>query len=167
MAQSRNVPRNRILKDDALLEIAASRPGSIEALGKSRLLLREARKGDIAEGILAAVTRAEKLPDAQIPRPARGPDRKSGSEALGDLLRVLLKSRAEAEGVAQRLIASSADLDLIASEDAPDVPALRGWRGQVFGQDALRLKRGEIALCAHNGSVQIVEIGADVRGNAA
>ena len=84
--------------------------------------------------------------------------RKTGSMALAELLRVLLKARSEAEGVAQRLIASSADLDLLAAEASPDIPALHGWRLEVFGRDALRLKRGEIALSAAGDSVRVIEL---------
>ena len=157
-AQSKDVPRSRILKDDALLELAANRPHNAEELGKARLLLREARRGEIADGILAAVARAEAVPAAEIPKPAEPPARKPGAEALADLLRVLLKARADAEGVAQRLIASSADLDAIAAEAEPDVAALRGWRLDVFGRDALRLRRGEIALSAEGGAVKVVSL---------
>lgn len=157
-AQSRNVPRGRILKDDALLELAANRPRSIEDLGKSRLLLREARRGDIAEGILAAIAAAEALPAADQPRVSEAASRKSGAESLADLLRVLLKAKAETSDVAQRLVASSADLDAIAAEDSPDVPALRGWRFELFGRDAMRLKRGEIALSADGARVRVVEV---------
>ncbi len=157
-AQTRNVPRSRILKDDALLELAANRPKSPEDLGKSRLLLREARRGDVAEGILAAIAAAEHLPASEIPQPVEPPARKPGGEALSDLLRVLLKARADAEGVAQRLIASSADLDLIAGGAETDVPALTGWRREVFGADALRLRAGEIALSSKDGAVRVVAL---------
>ncbi len=158
-AQTRNVPRSRILKDDALLELAANRPKTPDDLGKSRLLLREARRGEIADGILAAIATAETLGPDAIPQVAEPPARRAGAEALADLLRVLLKARAEAEGVAQRLIASSADLDALASEPEPAIPALSGWRREVFGNDALRLKRGEIALSARGGSVEVVPLG--------
>jgi ribonuclease D len=161
-AQSRNVPRARILKDDALLELAANRPRSHEELGKSRLLLREARRGDIADGILAAIAAADALPAAALPRPEEPALRRPGAEALADLLRVLLKAQAEAAGVAQRLVASGADLDAIAGEDAPEVPALRGWRYELFGRDALRLKRGEIALSAEGARVRVVELVREV-----
>jgi ribonuclease D len=157
-AQTRNVPRSRILKDDALLELAANRPRNLEDLGKSRLLLREARRGEIAEGILAAIAAAEALPAAALPRVAEPSPRPQGAEALSDLLRVLLKACAEATGVAQRLIASSADLDAIAAEDQPDVPAMTGWRYEVFGRDAQRLKRGEIALSAAGSAVRIIPL---------
>ena len=155
MAQSRNVPRARILKDDALLELAANRPKTPEDLAKSRLLLREARRGEVADGILAAIATAEAMPAAEVPPAPDQPSRKPGAEALADLLRVLLKARAEAEGVAQRLIASGADLDALASGEDADIPALHGWRLEVFGKDALRLKRGEIALSAAGGSVTV------------
>jgi ribonuclease D len=158
MAQSRDVPRGRILKDDALLELAANRPHTHEDLGKSRLLLREARRGEVADAILAALASAEALPASALPRPEAPPLRRPGSEALGELLRVLLKARAETSGVAQRLIASSAELDRLATEAAPDVPALSGWRLDLFGRDALRLKRGEIGLSAGDGSVRVVEL---------
>ena len=158
MAQSRNVPRARILKDDALLELAANRPKTPEDLAKSRLLLREARRGEIAEGILAAIAEAEALPPDEMPHLPEPPQRKPGSEALADLLRVLLKARSETEGVAQRLIASSADLDAIAAGECDAVPALHGWRHEVFGRDALRLRRGEIALAADGGAVKVVPL---------
>jgi ribonuclease D len=160
-ARDRNVPRSRILKDDALLELAANRPHTPQELGKSRLLLREARRGEVAEGILAAIVAADALPPDAIPKPAEAPERKAGAEGLADLLRVLLKARADAEGVAQRLIASSADLDAIAAGDAPDVAALHGWRFEVFGRDALRLKRGEIALSADGSAVKVVPVATD------
>jgi ribonuclease D len=157
-AQSRNIPRNRIFKDDALLELAANRPATIEELGKSRLLLREGRKGEIAEGILAAITAAQDLPRSEIPVPKEVIERRPGAEGLSELLRVLLKARADSENVAQRLVASSADLDRLAAEDAPEIPAMHGWRFEIFGRDALRLKRGEIALCARGGEVGVVSL---------
>lgn len=158
LAQSRNVPRARILKDDALLELAANRPKSLEDLGKSRLLLREARRGEIAEGILEAIRAAEAMSPAEVPQVPETPQRRSGSEAVADLLRVLVKARADAEGVAQRLIASSADLDAIASGVTEGVQAMHGWRFEVFGRDALRLSRGEIALSAEGGAVRVVPL---------
>ena len=158
LAQRRNVPRARILKDDALLELAANRPRTAEDLAKSRLLLREARRGEVAEAILAAIAAAEAVPVAEVPQPADAGSRKPGSEALADLLRVLLKARAEAEGVAQRLIASGADLDAIAAGETDGVAALTGWRHEVFGHDALRLRRGEIALAAEGGAVRVVPL---------
>ncbi len=156
-AQEKNVPRNRMMKDDALLEIASSRPQSLEELGRSRLLLREARKGDIAQEILAAVAEGEGVSKDDQPRPEEPAPSRPGSGALIDLLKVLLKARAEEIGVASKLLASSEDLSRIANEDDPDVPALKGWRRDAFGELALQLKSGEIALSASRNGIEIVE----------
>ena len=155
-AQTRDVPRSRVFKDDALIELASTRPQSEADLGKSRLLLREARKGDIATGILAAVKQGMETSD--LPKPAQDEPGRVGNPALSDLLRVLLKAKSDQANVAAKLIASSSDLDAIAS-GARDLPALSGWRAEVFGKDALRLARGEIALSADSGNVKIVEVG--------
>lgn len=154
-AQQRDVPRSRVLKDDALIELASTRPQSEADLGKSRLLLRDARKGDIAQGILAAVKVGMEARD--LPKPAVEEPGRAGNAALSDLLRVLLKAKAEAANVAPKLIASAADLDAIASGER-DLPALSGWRAEVFGDDALRLANGQIALSAVQGSVKIVAV---------
>ncbi len=156
-AQRDNVPRSRVLKDDALLELASTRPATHEDLGKSRLLLREGRRGEIADGILAAVRTAMALPAEALPRPPADGDQPQVNPALADLLRVLLKAKAETLGVAPRLIASAADLDAMAG-GALDGALTRGWRGEVFGEDALRLCRGEIALTAKGQSVKVVRL---------
>ncbi len=156
-AQTRNVPRSRVFKDDALLELASTKPTTIEELGRSRLLLREGRRADIAEGILAAVQAGLAVKPEDYPRPDTGRDQLQVDSALADLLRVLLKAKSESAGVAQKLIASSSDLDALAAGDR-SVPALKGWRGEVFGQDALRLCQGEIALSAKGGAVRVVPV---------
>ncbi len=156
-AQDRNVPRNRVFKDDALVELASTKPASFEDLGRSRLLLREARKGDIAQGILDAVARGQAMDKADLPKVTGGPDKGQVNAALADLLRVLLKARTESSGVAPKLIAPSADLDALAA-GARDVPALKGWRREVFGEDALRLCEGRIALSANGSKVAVIEI---------
>lgn len=154
-AQTRNVPRSRVFKDDALVELASTRPATEADLGKSRLLLRDARRGEIAQGILAAIARA--AADEHPPKPAEAHPGPPGNPALGDLLRVLLKAKADAAGVAPRLIASAADLDHIAAGERA-APALQGWRAEVFGQDALRLCAGEVALSARKGQVRVVPL---------
>ncbi|MCP5074207.1 MAG: ribonuclease D [Rhodobacteraceae bacterium] len=156
-ARDNNVPRNRVYKDDALMELAATRPKSIQELSKSRLLLREARKGAISEGILAAVEIASGYRPEDYPQAEPQRQKPIGSEGLADLLRVLLKANAEAIGVAQKLIASSADLDAIAAGD-PIVPVFKGWRNEVFGRDAKALIQGEIALSANGSSVTKVRL---------
>ena len=156
-AQGNNVPRSRVMKDDALLELASTRPTNLEELGRSRLLMREGRKSEIAEGILAAIKsgmemRADDLPRADVSR-----DQLQVNPALADLLRVLLKAKAEQLGVAPKLIASAADLDLIAA-GSRDLDALKGWRAEAFGDDAQRLCRGEIALSAKGSEVRVVKL---------
>lgn len=156
-AQTNNVPRNRVFKDDALVELASTKPRNPSELGGSRLLLREARKGAIAEGILAAVARGVACAPENQPKPDRSKEKLQVNPALADLLRVLLKAKTEAEGVAAKLIAPSADLDAIAAGQR-DVAALSGWRREVFGADALRLCEGKIALAAKGQMVQVVEL---------
>ena len=163
LARTRNVPRNRIMKDDAMLEVASTRPETLSDLGKSRLLLREARKGEVAEGILAAVKKGRDVPKADQPHFSPPKPKRSGIEGLVELLRVLLKAKAEEAGVAPRLIASTHDLEALAGDDNTDAPVLRGWRRQVFGEDALRLKRGEVALSANGDAVTIVPVPAEAR----
>ncbi|MFI0396165.1 ribonuclease D [Paracoccus jiaweipingae] len=155
-AQRRDIPRSRVFKDDALIELASTKPASEADLGRSRLLLREARKGDIAAGILAAVKAGQDSTDLPKTQPEAPGAPKDG--ALADLLRVLLKAKADAAGVAPKLIASASDLDALAAGQR-DLPMLAGWRAEVFGRDALRLAQGEIALSARNGAVQVVETG--------
>ena len=157
-AQSRNVPRNRVMKDDALLELASTKPATAQDLGRSRLLLREARRGEIADGILAAVKAGLETPPENMPKPPdNGREKLQVNPALADLLRVLLKARSEQEKVAQKLIASAADLDLIAAGKR-DVAALSGWRREVFGADALRLCEGKLALAAAGSNVKVIEL---------
>lgn len=152
-AQARDIPRSRVFKDDAMIELASTKPANEGDLSRSRLLLREARRGDIAAGIIEAVQAG--LAAKDLPQPKKDEPGKPGNPALSDLLRVLLKAKADATGVAPKLIASSADLDAIATGDR-DLPALKGWRAEVFGHDALRLAAGDIALSAEGGAVRIV-----------
>ncbi len=156
-AQGRNVPRNRVYKDEAMLELASTKPKTIQDLGRSRLLQREARKGEIAEGILAAVAKGMETDPADFPKPDKSREKLQVNPALADLLRVLLKSKAEEAGVALKLIATSAELDAIAAGQR-DGKSLSGWRNEVFGKDALRLCEGKIALTAQGTAVKVVEL---------
>lgn len=156
-AQTQNVPRSRVMKDDALLELASTRPATIEELGRSRLLLREGRKPEIAEGILAAVKAGLEMKPEDMPKVDPQKDQPQVNGALADLLRVLLKAKSESLGVAPRLIASSADLDAIAA-GGRDGEALKGWRREAFGEDALRLCKGEVALSAKGTEVRVVRL---------
>lgn len=156
-AQRQNVPRSRVMKDDALLELASTRPATMEELGRSRLLLREGRKPEIAEGILAAIKSGLEMKPEDMPRPDTSREQLQVNPALADLLRVLLKAKSEQLGVASKLIASAADLDAIAAGER-DVEALKGWRAEAFGEDALRLCKGEIALSAKGTEVRVVRL---------
>ncbi len=158
-AQRRDVPRGRILKDDAILEIGANKPKTRDQLLASRSLQREGRKPEVCDAILAAVEAGEAAPLEEPPHNPRHFLRpKPGAQALSDLLKVLLKAKAENLGVAQRLIASASELEDLAQGMRDDVKALDGWRREAFGADALRLINGEIALSAGSAGVQVVEI---------
>ena len=159
-AQGRDIPRSRILRDEALLEIAAHAPETIDDLARIRGLGRPVAEGRLGGEMLAAVKRGLALPDAEVPKLAPRTELPVGLGPLTDLLRVLLKLRAEEHEVAQKLIASAADLELIAADDAAEVPALAGWRSQVFGADALALKHGRLALTAQGKAIRVVEIPA-------
>ena len=156
-AQERNIPRNRVYKDDAMVELASNKPKNHEELGRARLLLRDARKGDIADGILKAVAAGVACPNDDLPQPDRSREKLQVNPALADLLRVLLKSKTESAGVAAKLIASAADLDAIAAGNR-DVQAMRGWRLDVFGNDAKALCEGKIALTAVGNDVKAVPV---------
>ena len=155
-AQDRNVPRNRVFKDDALIELASTKPQNEQDLNRSRLLLREARKGDIAAGILAAIKAGLAVPNDALPRPDNSREKLQVNPAIADMLRVLLKAKADQEGVAQKLIANAQDLDQLAAGKR-DIAALRGWRAEVFGKDALRLCDGEVALAVKGAKVICVD----------
>ncbi len=151
-AQTRNIPRNRVFKDDALVELASTRPTSLQELGRSRLLLRDARRGEIAEGILAAVKRGLEIPASDIPKPEKSREKRQTNPALSELLRVLLKARSAEFGVAAKLIASASDLDAISAGER-DLQALKGWRNEVFGRDAIRLCEGRLGLAARGREI--------------
>lgn len=156
-AQTKNMPRNRVFKDDALVELASARPKNMGDLGKMRLLLRDARKGAIAEGIIAAVKVGVNCPPDQVPVVDKSRERLQVNPAIADMLRVLLKARAEDAGVAQKLIASAAELDQIAAGDR-DVKALTGWRHEVFGADALELCAGKVGLAVRGKTVVTIPL---------
>lgn len=156
-AQTKDIPRNRVFKDDALLELASSKPKNSGDLNRLRLLLREARKGEIADGILEAVKMGLETPPEDQPKPDRSRERLQVNPALADLLRVLLKARSEAMGVAQKLVATAAELDEIAAGER-DVPSMKGWRAEVFGDDATKLCDGKLALRAKGQEVEVISL---------
>lgn len=151
-AQARDLPRNRIIKDDSLLDVAGSAPKSLDDLSRIRGLSRGFAEGKLGKGLLDAVSRAMTVPKEALPKPPKQERPLPGLGPVTDLLKVLLKRNCETAGVASRLIANGEDLERIAADDNAEVPALSGWRRELFGEDALALKRGEIALtCGANG----------------
>ncbi len=153
-AQHRDVPRQRVLKDDALMDIVARAPRSVEALAELRSVPNGFERSRSGGEVLAAIERGLALDPKTLPRLERERGR-GGNGAVLDLLKVLLKAVAEAERVAPKIIASSDDLEAIASDDEADVPALQGWRREVFGDKALALKSGSLGLRVLRGRVVV------------
>jgi ribonuclease D len=158
-AQKRDVPRNRIIRDDSMLDLAAHPPANAEELGRGRGVGRGIAEGKFGPEILAAVQRALKSDPATWPQFKPRVALPQGLGPLTDLLRVLLKTRCEQHDVAQKLVADTEDLEMIAADDNADVAALKGWRREVFGEDALKLKHGKLALAAQGAQVKLVELG--------
>lgn len=157
-AQRVNIPRQRLVKDEALLEIAATMPADAAALARIRSISRGLAEGRTGDSLLEAIRAARAIPDSALP-PAPAPrDAQRASPALIALLKVLLAAKCEYHHVAPRLVASSDDLDRLATEEAPEIPALHGWRREVFGEDALALKRGRIALGAAGRDVKTIQL---------
>lgn len=158
-AQQRDQPRGRVLKDDAIDEIATQAPTDLAALDRLRAVPKGFSGSRFGPDLIEAVREALKDPEAYAPvieRPK--PSASPAAGAVVELLKVLLKARAEEAGVASKLIATVSDLDLIANDDKADTPALKGWRREAFGEDALRVKRGELALVLDGARVRVVEV---------
>jgi ribonuclease D len=153
-AQHRDVPRQRVLKDDALMDIVQRAPRSVEALGELRSVPNGFERSRAGGEVLAAVERALALDPRSLPRLERERGRPSNGAVL-DLLKVLLKATADAERVAPKIIASSDDLEEIAGNDEAEVPALHGWRREIFGEKALALKNGSLSLKIVRGRVTV------------
>ena len=156
-AQERDLPRNRVLRDDLLLEVAANRPASTEELAKLRRINLDRRS---AAGAVEAIRTALAIPQADLPKIEPPPKLARGLGPLIDLLRVLLKLKCEENNVAQRLVATTADLEAIAADSAPGVAALKGWRYEVFGKAALAMKQGELGLAVRGGHLTLVPLAA-------
>jgi ribonuclease D len=158
-AQARDQPRGRILKDEAIDELASQAPTDLEALGRLRGVPKGFGGSRFGAEIVEIVGAALKDPEAQAPAQERArPPANPAAGAVVELLKVLLKARAEETSVAPKLIATVADLEKIATDDDADTPALEGWRRKAFGEDALRLKRGELALVLDGARVRVVEV---------
>jgi ribonuclease D len=154
-AQAQDVPRSRILKDEALYDIASQAPCTPEDLGSLRTLHNGFARSMRGRAVLEAVGRGLGRDPSSIPPIERGEPMPPEAQAVVDLLRVLLKATAARHGVAPKLIATSDELEEIARSGDTDVPVLRGWRRKLFGEDALALKRGELALVIKDGEVAV------------
>jgi ribonuclease D len=156
-ARSRDVPRSRILKDDAIYEVAADQPRDAAALGNLRSLSKGFERSRAGEEILACVQRALAIPRDRLPAIPRGKPMPDGAGAAVDLMKVLLKLVCEKHGVASKAVATVDELEAIAIDDEADVPALKGWRRDLFGTEALKLKHGRLALSFDGRKVVAVD----------
>ena len=158
-AQTRNIPRGRVLKDEALTEIAAHPPETPDALERIRAVPKGFANSKLGKGLLEAI--AQGLV-AQPPEGAMADNkqrrRREPSPAVIDLLKTLLRLRAEAAGVAPRLIANAEDIERLAANEDEGVAALHGWRNEVFGKDAIALRKGDLAIALENGEAVVVEL---------
>jgi ribonuclease D len=157
-AQTRDTPRSRIIKDDGLYEIAQAAPRTAEDLAVLRAVPRGFERSKPAERLLVQLNAALDNPKAFAPDIGKQRSAPPNMGPVMEMLKLFLKVVADQEGVAARLIATVPDLEQLAADDEADIPALKGWRRQVFGAQALRLKRGELALVLENGHVDAVEL---------
>ena len=155
-AQRSNIPRQRMLKDEALLELAATAPTDPELLARARGITRGFAEGKTGASLLAAVAEAKALPDDALPALPAHRDGPKPSPALVSLLKVLLAAKCEQFHVAPKLVANSEEIDRLAGEDNPDLPSLVGWRADVFGNDARALKAGKLALGVDGKRVKLI-----------
>lgn len=156
-AQSRDVPRSRVIKDEAISELAQQQPKTPEALSHMRGLPKGFERSKSGEAILTAIQTALALDPASLPPLTRDKPLSNGASATVELLKVLLRLVSEQHGVASKVVATVDELQKIAGEDEPDVPALHGWRRAMFGEQALKLKRGELALAFEGSKVVAFE----------
>jgi len=159
-AEGRNVPRNRVLRDEVVQQIASEQPRGLDGLRQIRGLSRDLKGGAEATSLLAAIDEALAAPEETLPKPK--PPRRLPAEAgpMVDLLKVLLKMVSERESVASKLIATVSDLEAIAAEgEAAEVAALAGWRRHIFGDEALALRAGRLALAVTDGKLRAIPLG--------
>jgi ribonuclease D len=158
LAQSADVPRQRIMKDEALYDIANQAPANVQALGDLRSVTPAFARSDKGQQVLDAIARGKARPLDLVPHIERGAALGPEALAVADLLRVLLKAVSAEHRVAPKVLATTEDLESIAVNDSADVPALKGWRRAMFGEKALALKHGKLALGIQRGEVRGIEI---------
>ena len=155
-ADRRDKPRPWVMRDTALTEIAAQRPRTAKALAKLRSVSQRTAESATGAAVLAAVQRGLALPDEDCPKPQPRPEKPAAPAALTDLLKVLLAFKSEDSGVARKLIASADDLERIARGETNGVPAMQGWRRTLFGDAALDLVNGRLALTVEHGQLRLL-----------
>jgi ribonuclease D len=155
-AQTRDVPRGRVIKDEVIGDIAVQAPTTIERLGHLRSLPKGFERSRWGDQIVDAVKRGLERDVGTLPRLDRFRPAANGAATV-ELLKVLLRMTAERHGVAAKVIATIDDLDRIAADDEADVPAMKGWRRELFGEKALAIKHGRLALAVNKGRVVTVE----------
>ncbi len=160
-AQTRDIPRNRVIKDEALLEIAAHPPDSAETLERIRAVPKGFATSRMGKGLLDAIEAGRHAPPPQGFEPVRPRLRREPSQSAVDLLKTLLRLRAEESHVAPRLIANAEDIERIAAYEDEGVAALHGWRADVFGDDARALRDGKLAIALEKGEAVVVELEDD------
>jgi len=155
-AQTRDVPRGRVIKDEVIGDIAVQAPTTIERLGHLRSLPKGFERSRWGDQIVEAVKRGLERDVKTLPRLERFRPATNGAATV-ELLKVLLRMTAERHGVAAKVIATVDDLDRIAADDEADIPAMKGWRRELFGEKALALKHGRLALSVDKGKVVAVD----------
>lgn len=163
LAQHKNVPRARILRDETIMDLAAQAPTTVTAMSRARSMSKGTAEGKVGAEILEAIQRGLHMKDADIPEPFNRAELPPGTAPLMELLKVLLKMRCEDHDVAQKLVAHQSDLEEIAVHgEQANTQALKGWRREIFGEDALNLMSGKIALTASGTHVSLIRFEGDV-----
>ncbi|WP_075655668.1 ribonuclease D [Pseudochrobactrum sp. B5] len=158
-ARERNVPRGRVIKDDTIQEIAQQQPRDAEALSRLRTIPKGWERSSHAQGLLEAINEALSIPKEDMPRLPKQYNAPEGTGAASDVLKLLLKIITEDHGVAPKVVASSDDIDQIAAKgNAADVPALKGWRRELFGEKALQMIEGKIGIKFENRKIKAVPL---------
>lgn len=158
-ARERNVPRGRVIKDDTIQEIAQQQPRDAEALSRLRTIPKGWERSSYANGLVEAINEALSIPKEDLPRLPKQYNAPEGTGAASDVLKLLLKIITEDHGVAPKVVASSDDIDQIAAKgNAADVPALKGWRRELFGEKALQMIEGKIGIKFENRKIKAVPL---------
>jgi len=156
-AQERDLPRNRVAKDETLFEIAAHPPKDVAGLDRIRSIPKGFSRSRAGKTLMEALEKGLNMPESELPQIERAKPRPA-TPPMADLLKVLLKIKCQEAKVASRMVANSADIENWAAVPTTDIKAMHGWRYEIFGRDAEKLMRGDLALTAHKGDIEVVEL---------